>query len=134
MSRRPNIQSARETIVERALQADRRRRNATMRARAAKAGAPVEPYITCYGRGPVAHSVPKAVQRWIVRETRAQLSHYRAIVAAMDRLTPLRDEWVKAFHERITGPRGFSVHAGQRRTIPKSEIAARPRRAWRVVW
>jgi hypothetical protein len=73
-------------------------------------------------------------QRWIASEARDQLRHYHRIMGEMDRLAPLREQWVAEFFARIQGPRGFSVHAGQRRTIAPGEIALRPKRAWRVVW
>jgi len=74
------------------------------------------------------------VRAWIEQEEKDQLRHYRRITREMDDLAPLRNRWVKEFLERISGPRGFSVHAGNRRTIKKSEIPKRPRRPWRVVW
>ena len=46
----------------------------------------------------------------------------------------LQDEFQPGMELRITGPRGFSVHAGTRRTIPKNEIPERPDRPWRLVW
>ena len=137
MSRRPNIQSSHEQKIERGIQHVRQVRDRAVKAasRAPKAGAEVpEPYITCVGRGPTGRPVPAAVRRWITAENREQLKHYRRISLEMIALNPLREKWVKAFYERITGPRGFSLHAGLRRTIAKSELPARPNRPWRVVW
>ena len=74
--------------------------------------------------------------RWseIDAEARDQLARYRRIAAEMAALAPLRERWVREFFERITGPRGFSVHAGTRRTIRPEELPERPARPWRVVW
>ncbi|MEI6666657.1 MAG: hypothetical protein WCP29_00775 [Acidobacteriota bacterium] len=137
MSRRPNIQSPREKKLEQSTQADRKRRDRAMKAQERSAKLPVsifEPVVTCVGRGPVKGKIPAAVQRWIATESREQLKHYRRIAAESQAIAPLRDMWVKQFYERVTGPRGFSIHAGTRRTLAKSEIPARPKRLWRVVW
>lgn len=136
MSKRPNVQSARERAVERDTQRARQARDARLsaeRGRRRTATTP-EPTITCVGRGPVGGSIPPAVQAWIDREAADQLRRYGRIAAEMETLAPARERWVREFYERITGPRGFSVHAGQRRTIAAGELPERPRRPWRVVW
>jgi hypothetical protein len=74
------------------------------------------------------------VKAWIDEESRQQMTFYRRISREMERLAPDRARWVREFYRRISGPRGFSVHAGTRRTIPRSEIPKEPRRPWRVVW
>jgi hypothetical protein len=136
MSSRPSIQSPRERQTERAVQAARRKRDAAIKA--GSKGSPVaarpEPFITCHGRGRPAEPIPGDVRAWIDQETRAQLARYRRIVRAMDALAPLRERWVREFYDRITGPRGFSVHAGTRRTLARHELPERPQRPWRVVW
>jgi hypothetical protein len=116
----------------------RRQRDAALRAamgKKARRNGPVpDPYITCVGRGAPARPVPPQVQAWIDAEARDQLARYRRIAAEMAALAPLRERWVREFFERITGPRGFSVHAGTRRTIRPEELPERPARPWRVVW
>lgn len=66
----------------------------------------------CFGRGPTTEPMPPAVKAWIRRETAQQLSSYYAIAKEIAGLAPMRDQWAREFDERITGPRGFSVHAG----------------------
>ena len=136
MSKRPNIQSDTEKAVEREIQGARAERDAEMEKRmaAVEVTADPEPYIRSFSRGPVDHEVPAEVQAWIDREDEIQMGHYRRIYQEIERLGPYRDEWVEEFFTRISGPRGFSVHAGQRRTIPEEEIPQRPDRPWRVVW
>ena len=135
MSRRPNVKSAHERIVERAIQATHRTRaQAVSRALLPGPAATDAPYIRCYGRGAVKGDVPAGVQQWIASEAKSQLGHYRRIATAMARLAPLRDRWVQEFFARITSARGYSINAGQRRTIARSELPVRPRRTWRVVW
>jgi hypothetical protein len=135
MSRRPNIVSRHEKKVERRIQIARRERDRAMArpAPALHAGFD-EPSTTCIGRGAPAAPIPKAVQAWIDAESREQLKRYRKIAREMNALAPERERWVAEFYERITGPRGFSVHAGTRRTIGRDELPARPDRPWRVVW
>lgn len=133
MSRRPNIVSAHETRVERSIQKARRARDVGMNKTKATNVA-LAPYITCVGRGAPAEPIPPAVQAWIDEDARQQLRHYRTIAREMAELAPERERWVKEFFERICGPRGFSVHAGTRRTIPRDELPPRPRRPWRVIW
>ncbi len=137
MSRRPRIQSKHEKQVERRIQAARQARDRAGHAagrRPRGRGIPPEPQVFGVGRGPVDHPIPRAVRKWIEEESREQLKHYRRISQEMEALSPLRDQWVRQFYERITGPRGFSVHAGTRRTIPQSDLPERPARPWRVVW
>lgn len=93
---------------------------------------PAEPTIRSVSRGPV--DLSDDVRAWIDEEDRVQMEHYRRIAREQEALGPERDVWVREFFERITGPRGFSVHAGTRRTIPRDEIPERPDRPWRVVW
>ena len=119
MSRRPNIVTDHEKATEAEIQSARGDRDREMRAAMntlAIDDAEAEPYIRSFSRGP------------------AQMQHYRRIYREIAELAPLRDVWVEEFFERITGPRGFSVHAGTRRTIPRDEIPARPDRPWRLVW
>ena len=133
MSRRPNVAHPREKEVEREIQAARKKRDAAMKKKKAKASQETpEPVVYSYSRGPV-EMEPK-VKAWLKREIAAQNKRYEAIYREQEELSPLRDQWVKEFFERISGPRGFSVDAGQRRTIKKSELPKRPRRKWRVVW
>lgn len=137
MSRRPHVQSAHEKRVEREIQRARKARDTAARAgRGAPAprGDTPEPTITCVGRGAPKEPIPRAVQAWIDEEVKQQLRYYRQISREMEALAPQRERWVAEFFERITGPRGFSVHAGARRTIPREELPERPRRPWRVVW
>ncbi len=137
MSKRPNIVSDHEKAVEAEIQDARAERDREMRAAMTTVDiddAEAEPFIRSFSRGPATHDVPPEVTAWIAEEDRAQMGHYRRIGAEIAALTPLRDRWVEEFFERITGPRGYSVHAGTRRTIPKDEIPARPDRPWRLVW
>lgn len=136
MSKRPNIQTRHEQRIERTVQTERRKRDAAMKAagRASTAATAPVPSITCYGRGRPAGPIPQSVQTWIDQQARAQMKRYRRLVRDMDALAPLRERWVAEFFERITGPRGFSVHAGTRRTIRPEELPVRPNRPWRVVW
>jgi hypothetical protein len=140
MSSRPKVQTPHERRVDRQIAAARRQRDAALRAesrqkqKTAGSQPPAEPYITCVGRGAPARPVPPRVQAWIDAETRDQLVRYRRIAAEMAALAPARERWLREFFERITGPRGFSVHAGTRRTIRPEELPARPARPWRVVW
>ena len=132
MSKRPRIESRQEKAVERKIQRDRKARDRKTKKTAGRAPAPPEPFIWSTSRGPV--EVTPEVAAWIETESAEQLGHYRNIARQQGRLAPQRKRWFQEFFERITGPRGFSVHAGTRRTIPKREIPARPRRPWRVVW
>ena len=93
-----------------------------------------EPVVRSFSRGPVGREVSPEVAAWIADEDAAQMRHYRRIYREMEELAPRRDRWTEEFFERITGPRGYSVHAGTRRTIPRDEIPERPDRPWRVVW
>ena len=137
MSKRPNIVTDHEKAVEDEIQAARRERDREMRAAMKEIeidSEEAEPYIRSFSRGPAAHDVPAEVQQWIADEDRDQMDHYRRIYKEVAELAPLRDGWVEEFFERISGPRGFSVHAGTRKTIPKDQIPARPDRPWRLVW
>ncbi len=137
MSKRPNIVSDHEKAVEKEIQDARAERDREMRAAMATAridATEAEPFIRSFSRGPANHEVPPEVAAWIAKEDRAQMKHYRRIYKEVAELAPLRDVWVEEFFERITGPRGYSVHAGTRRTIPRDQIPARPDRPWRLVW
>ncbi len=137
MSKRPNIVTEHERAVEEEIQASRRERDREMRAEMETIeidAADAEPFIRSFSRGPAQHEVPPEVQAWIEEEDRAQMGHYRRIYREIAELAPLRDRWVDEFFERISGPRGYSVHAGNRRTIPEDQIPARPDRPWRLVW
>jgi hypothetical protein len=143
MSKRPHIGSAQEKKVERRIQQTRKDRNRVLKSdsRMSKSASDSErdpaktpePTIWSHGHGPV-EGVSPAVRKWIEAESRTQLKHYRRICREQLALTEKRDQWVKEFFQRITGSRGFSVHAGTRRTIAKQEIPKRTRRPWRVVW
>jgi hypothetical protein len=133
---RPKIQHPHEHRIEGAIQKARRERNASMKAKAparGKAALP-GPEKFCVGRGPSPVPIPPAVKAWIRREEAQQLANYEAIAREVAALAPMREQWVREFYARITGPRGFSVHAGQRRTIRADEVPARPKRPWRVLW
>ncbi len=136
MSRRPKIVDRHEKAVEKEIQTAKKARDRGLKAagKGVKTTRNAKPVVLSHSRGPVEGEVPKKVQEWIDQEAASQLRHYRRIFREQERLGPLRDGWVKEFFARITGPRGFSVHAGQRRTIPKNEVPKRPRRPWRVVW
>ncbi len=137
MSKRPNIVSDHEKAVEAEIQDARAERDREMRAAMTLVeidAAEAEPFIRSFSRGPAQHEVPAEVAAWIAEEDRAQMGHYRRIGKEIAELAPLRDVWVEEFFERITGPRGYSVHAGTRRTIPEDQIPARPDRPWRLVW
>lgn len=138
MSRRPKVQTPHERRVDRLMAEARRQRDAAVRTAARRPGGrnrPVpDPSITCVGRGAPTRPVPPRVQAWIDAEARDQLARYRRIAAEMAALAPVRERWLREFFERITGPRGFSVHAGTRRTIRPEELPERPARPWRVVW
>ena len=135
MSKRPGIKSRHEKGVERSIQKDRRQRLRSVR----ESGRGVrreklEPYILSYSRGPVDRKVPAGTEEWIRAESADQDKRYQRIAREVAKLAPLRDGWVKEFLLRISGPRGYSVHAGTRRTIPRKELPKRPRRPWRLLW
>ncbi|MEM7049256.1 MAG: hypothetical protein AAF604_06330 [Acidobacteriota bacterium] len=136
MSKRPNVKTRTEKKVVRETERKRKARNAEMKkaSKAVKVGKVPEPYILSFSRGPVEGDLPRGVAQWIEEEAADQSKHYKRIYREVEKLAPLRDEWVKEFLARISGPRGFSVHAGTRRTIPKRELPKKPRRPWRVVW
>ncbi len=136
MSKRPNIASDHEKAVEAEIQDARAERDREMRAAMATVDddAEAEPAVRSFSRGPAKHDVPPEVTAWIESEDRAQMGHYRRIFKEVAELAPLRDRWAEEFFERITGPRGYSVHAGTRRTISEDQIPARPDRPWRLVW
>lgn len=137
MSKRPNIVTDHEKAVEAEIQDARAARDREMRAVMDEIeidASEAEPYIRSFSRGPAQHEVPADVQAWIEEEDQAQMQHYRRIYKEIAELAPHRDVWVEEFFERISGPRGFSVHAGTRRTISKDQIPARPDRPWRLVW
>ncbi len=136
MSKRPNIASDHEKTVEAEIQEARAERDREMRAEMETSGvdaAEAEPFIRSFSRGPAAHDVPPEVTAWIAEEDRAQMGHYRRIYQEIAELATHRDRWVEKFFERITGPRGYSVHAGSRRTIPGDQSPGRPDRPWRLV-
>ena len=135
MSKRPGIKSRHEKTVERSIQKDRRQRLRSMQesGRGVR-GEKLEPYILSYSRGPVDREVPARVAEWIRAESAYQDRTYQKIAREVARLAPLRDAWVKEFFQRITGPRGYSVHAGTRRTIAKKDLPKRPRSPWRLTW
>ena len=137
MSKRPNIVTDHEKAVEAEIQGARAERDREMRAVMPPIdidAKEAEPYIRSFSRGPAKHEVPAEITDWIAEEDQAQMGHYRRIYKEVAELAPLRDRWALEFFERISGPRGFSVHAGTRRTIPKKDIPARPDRPWRLVW
>lgn len=136
MSKRPNIVSAHEKAVEEEIQTAREQRDRQMQASKGKkpSGEKAEPFIRSVSRGPAGHDVPPEVSAWIAEEDRVQMEHYQRIYDETEEIAPLREKWTEEFFERITGPRGFSVHAGTRRTIAKEDIPARPDRPFRVVW
>ena len=136
MSRRPNIVDPHEKEFEKNVQDARAERDRQMAQSAGGVSVTTdpEPYILSFSRGPAGHEVPAEVQAWIEEEACAQMGHYRRIYQEVERLAPERDRWVEGFFERISGPRGFSVHAGTRKTIPQDQIPERPDRVWRLVW
>lgn len=137
MSRRPNIVTDHEKAVEAEIQDARAERDRAMRATMETLeidDSEAEPYIRSFSRGPARHEVPPEIEAWIAEEDDAQMGHYRRIYREVAELAPHRDRWVEEFFERISGPRGFSVHAGTRRTIPEDQIPQRPDRPWRLVW
>jgi hypothetical protein len=135
MSKRPKIRTRREKAAERSIQQERRARDRRMKAEGKKGSIRVEPPVELsFSRGPVEREVAPEVETWIAAEATQQEKNYRRIYREVARLEPQREIWVKEFFRRITGPRGFSVHAGTRRTLDRSELPRRPRRPWRVVW
>ncbi len=137
MSKRPKIQSPHEKRAEREIRRGRREREraAARRTGGRKRSSKVpDPFILSVSRGPLEEEVPAPVQAWIEREAAEQMARYRRIARQMEKLEPLRREWTADFFRRISGPRGFSVHAGTRKTIPRGQIPRRPRRPWRVIW
>ena len=155
MSRRPGIHSEHEQRVEAQIQDERRARDGRAhdgkardgRARderlssepagdeaAGDSAASPKPTILSASRGPVEGGVTDDVAQWIDAEATEQQTHYRRIYRQIEALAPSRDRWVEEFQARITGPRGFSVHAGTRCTIPEDQIPERPERPWRLVW
>lgn len=137
MSKRPHVVDAHEKEAERETQRRRKDRDREISARsggAKKSKTTAEPFIRSRNRGAPAGDIPKKIARWIEGEDRDQMRHYERIYREMEKLEPVREQWTAEFLDRITGPRGFSVHAGQRRTIRKDELPKRPDRPWRVVW
>lgn len=132
-SDRPDVKTRHEQRHARREEQERRRRDRRL-VRGTPGRVALEPVVTSVSRGAPASPIPPAVQAWIDEEARAQLARYRRIAREMAALAPQRERWVKEFFERITGPRGFSVHAGVRRTIPVEELPPRPQRPWRVIW
>ena len=137
MSRRPGVHSEHEQRVEAEIQEARRARDERLNPESAgseSVGDAAEPTILSASRGPVEGGLSDDIARWIEAEAAEQRGHYRRVSSEIEALAPSRDRWVEEFLARITGPRGFSVHAGTRRTISEDEISERPERPWRLVW
>ena len=81
----------------------------------------------------IPHHLSREAQSWIRAETAEQRKRYRGIVAEQDALAPKRDSWIAQFLQRIQ-TRGYHTHYDQLRKIDASEIPARPKRKFRVVF
>jgi hypothetical protein len=93
-----------------------------------------EPVQLSVSRGPVPGGLPAEAAAWVAAEVAQQQEHYQRIAAELAAREAERERECLAFFARITGPRGYSVHAGNRRTLAPEELPARPDRPWRVLW
>lgn len=84
-------------------------------------------------QGNLRPKMTKEEAAFVKQELAEQIDRYRKIVQEQEALTPQREKWVKGFLERIQ-TRGFHVHAGMRRTIPKNEIRPRDGRPLQVIF
>jgi hypothetical protein len=84
-------------------------------------------------KGNLRQKMTKDEAAWVKQELAEQVVRYKKIVQEMEALAPQREQWVKGFLERIQ-TRGWHVHAGMRRVIPKNEIRPRDGRPLQVVF
>ncbi len=84
-------------------------------------------------QGNLRPKMTKEEATFVKQELAEQIDRYRKIVQEQEALTPQREKWVKGFLERIQS-RGFHVHAGMRRAIPKNEIRPRDGRPLQVIF
>ena len=84
-------------------------------------------------QGNLRPKMTKEEAAFVKHELAEQIDRYKKIVQEQEALTPQREKWVKGFLERIQS-RGFHVHAGMRRVIPKSEVRPRDGRPLQVIF
>lgn len=84
-------------------------------------------------RGNLRPKMTKDEAAWVKQELAEQIERYKKIVQDMEAIAPQREKWVAEFLQRIQ-TRGYHVHAGIRRVIPKSEIRPRDGRPLQVVF
>jgi hypothetical protein len=83
--------------------------------------------------GNVRPKMTKEELAFVKQELAEQLERYNKIVQEQEALTPQREKWVKEFLHRIQ-TRGYHVHAGMKRVIPKEEIRPRDGRPLQVIF
>ncbi|MBL8630052.1 MAG: hypothetical protein JNM81_10515 [Rhodospirillaceae bacterium] len=83
--------------------------------------------------GNVRPKLTKEELAFVKQELTEQLERYNKIVQEQEALTPQREKWVKEFLHRIQ-TRGYHVHAGMKRVIPKEEIRPRDGRPLQVIF
>ncbi len=81
------------------------------------------------------HAPPRsdAAERWLEENLREQEARYHRIARAMDDLSAERDQWIRAFFQRIQ-TRGFNFDGDQKRKIPKDHLPEKPDRPFKVVF
>jgi len=84
-------------------------------------------------KGNLKPKMSKEEAAWVKQELAEQVDRYKKIVQEQEAIAPQREQWVKGFYERIQ-TRGYHVHAGMRRVIPKSEIRPRDGRPLQVLF
>lgn len=84
-------------------------------------------------QGNLRPKLTKEEQSFVKQELAEQIERYNKIVAEQEALTPQREKWVKEFLHRIQ-TRGYHVHAGIKRVIPKNEIRPRDGRPLEVIF
>ncbi len=83
--------------------------------------------------GNVRPKMTKEELAFVKQELSEQIERYNKIVQEQEALTPQREKWVKEFLHRIQ-TRGYHVHAGIKRVIPKEEIRPRDGRPLEVIF
>lgn len=84
-------------------------------------------------KGNLRPKLTKEEAAWVKQELAEQIERYKKIVQEQEALSPQREQWVKEFLHRIQ-TRGYHVHAGIKRVIPKNEIRPRDGRPLQVVF
>ena len=84
-------------------------------------------------QGNLRQKLTKEELAFVKQELAEQLERYKKIVQEQEALTPQREKWTKEFLHRIQ-TRGYHVHAGMKRVIPKEEIRPRDGRPLQVLF